>query len=237
MSSFVAAVSIALAWIVLRTRPNVRSRLASIQPARVSDPARPSAAACRRLVSRWRRNKTVAAGEAATVEMVFALSAELRAGRSPSHALMLVATHAGVLSEPLHVAAGAVAAGAAAGDELRCIADQPGCAGLRGVAAAWDVTASFGGPVADVLDRLGDVLDAERHARDALGAAMAGSRATMLLLATLPVFGLLLGQALGAHPVQMLLHRALGWLLLFAAGVLDVAGVLWTNVIIRRALR
>ena len=80
-------------------------------------------------------------------------------------------------------------------------------------------------------------MDAERHARTALSAAMAGSRATMFLLAALPAFGLALGQAMGAHPLDLLLHSPLGWGLLTVAAVLDTVGVLWTLAIIRRALR
>ena len=59
----------------------------------------------------------------------------------------------------------------------------------------------------------------------------------MLLLATLPVFGLGLGQAMGARPLDMLLHSPLGWGLVTLAAVLDAVGVLWTSAIIRRALR
>jgi tight adherence protein B len=189
------------------------------------------------LPTSWRRRREVSAVEAATVEAVFALAAELRAGRPPSRALALVATQSGVLSRPLGAAAAAVASGASATDELRRIADQPGGAGWRSVAAVWEVTSHAGGPVADVLDRLGEVLDADRQARAALAAAMAGSRATMLLLASLPAFGMVLGQALGAHPVRVLLQSPLGWMLLAAAAVLDALGVLWTRVIMRRALR
>lgn len=236
MNAVLAAAAVAVAWIVIRTRPDQRSRLQAIAPT-ASSGTRAGAGRWRRLGSRWKRRQQSVAGEAATVEAVFALAAELRAGRPPSRALSLVAAQAGVLSEPLAIAAGAVASGAPAGDELRRLAHEPGCAGWRGVAAAWDVTSNAGGPVAEVLNRLGEVLDLERNARTALAAAMAGSRATMVLLAALPMFGIAMGQALGARPLHLLLHRPLGWMLLAAAIVLDASGMLWTRVIIRRALR
>jgi tight adherence protein B len=59
----------------------------------------------------------------------------------------------------------------------------------------------------------------------------------MMLLATLPALGLALGQGIGAHPLQLLLHRPLGWALLAAAAVLDLLGVVVTQSIARRALR
>lgn len=232
-----AAAAVAVAWMVIRTRPDQRSRLKAIAPAATSERPRGGVAPLRRLVSRFERRRQGVAGEAATVEAVFALAAELRAGRPPSRALSLVATQSGVLSESLAIAAGAVASGASAGDELRRLAHEPGCAGWRGVAAAWEVTSRAGGPVAEVLDRLGEVLDAERNARTALAAAMAGSRATTVLLAALPMFGIATGQALGARPLHLLVHRPLGWVLLTGAVVLDASGMLWTRVIIKRALR
>ena len=237
MSAVVAAVAFAVAYALLRARSNQSARLEAISSGAPSGVTTRLDGARRRVASRRRRRSDVVAAEAATVEAVFALAAELRAGRPPSRALALVAPQLQALSQPLAVAAGAVASGAPAGDELRRIADAPGCAGWRSVAAAWEVTSRAGGPVADVLDRLGEVLDAERHARTALSAAMAGSRATMFLLATLPAFGLALGQAMGAHPLDMLLHSPMGWGLLTVAGVLDTLGVLWTLAIIRRALR
>lgn len=186
---------------------------------------------------RWQRRRIHAARETETVEVVFALAAELRAGRPPGRALTLVADAATHLRAPLLRAATAVGSGAAAAGELRTVADLPGCSGLQAVAAAWEVTDSAGGPVADVLDRLGEVLDGERQTRAALDAALAAPRATMLLLAALPAFGLVLGQSLGAHPLAVLLHRPLGWAMLATGAVLDAMGIAWTRLLVRRALR
>jgi tight adherence protein B len=114
---------------------------------------------------------------------------------------------------------------------------MPGCTGLLAVAAAWEVTEAAGGAVADVLDRLGDVLESERQAREALDAALAAPRATMALLAGLPMLGILLGQSLGAQPLHLLLRQPVGWALLAIGATLDTLGVLWTKVLVRRALR
>jgi tight adherence protein B len=114
---------------------------------------------------------------------------------------------------------------------------MPGCSGLLGVAAAWQVTEAAGGPVADVLDRLGEVLDADAQSRAALAAALAAPRATVALLAALPVLGVALGESLGAHPLDLLMHQPIGWALVCAAAVLDCIGIGWMQLLVRRALR
>jgi tight adherence protein B len=65
---------------------------------------------------------------------------------------------------------------------------------------------------------------------------MAGPRATMALLAGLPLLGIVLGQSVGAHPLDLLLHHPLGWGLLASAVVLDATGVVVTRAIAVRAL-
>jgi tight adherence protein B len=59
----------------------------------------------------------------------------------------------------------------------------------------------------------------------------------MALLAALPLLGLALGQSVGARPLDLLLHRPLGWGLLAAAATLDAVGVVVTRAIAVRALR
>ena len=171
------------------------------------------------------------------MDAVFALAAELRAGRAPGQALSLVASCTTHLREDLSVAASAVEAGASASSELGQVAQTPGCSGFAAVAAAWQVTESAGGAVADVLERLGDTLDIERQNRAALNAALAAPRATMVLLAALPILGLALGQSFGARPISVLVHRPLGWAMLALGTSLDAIGIAWTRALVRRALR
>jgi tight adherence protein B len=183
------------------------------------------------------RRRIIEVRQVEAIEIVFALASELRAGRPPGRALALVADTAPHLRAPLLEASAAVDAGASPSEELRRISALPGCAGLGGVAAAWAVTESAGGAVAEVLDRLGDVLEADRQSRAALDAALAAPRATMALLAGLPVLGVVLGQSLGAQPLHLLLRQPLGWALLGAGITLDLLGVTWTRLLVRRALR
>lgn len=178
-----------------------------------------------------------AAAAAATVELTAALAAELRAGQTPALALAAAGPWAGPLSAAVSAAAVAVAAGMPAADGLLMAATQPGADALRQVAAAWRVTEATGGRLAAVLDRLTDTLDAERELQLELDSALAAPRATVVLLAVLPLMGLALGQSIGAHPLRLLLHRPLGWALLAVAALLDAGGVVAMSRITRWATR
>ena len=66
---------------------------------------------------------------------------------------------------------------------------------------------------------------------------MAGAQASAVLLAGLPVLGLLLGAALGGAPLAVLFGSRPGRLLLDAGLIFDAAGVLWTRRIVAGAQR
>jgi tight adherence protein B len=193
------------------------------------------------VASHVRRSKRAARagveGAAATVEVTVALAGELRAGRTPAQALAAVALVAGPLRPALEAAGLAVSVGADPAGEIARAASLPGAERLRYVAAAWSVAESAGGRVAVVLERLSEAMDGDDELRRELDSAMSGPRATMVLLAALPLLGLALGQSVGADPLQLLVHRPLGWGLLVAAAALDGLGVAITQLIARAALR
>lgn len=237
MTAVLAAVAVALAVLALgpggRGAARARLSLVAVRPP-ARDRRRPVPLLALAL-ERRRRRRVAAARAAEVVEVVAALAAELRAGRPSAAAIGAVAHTTRSLREPLAVAAAAVAHGAPAETELARVAALPGCDALRSVAAAWSVTERVGGPVADVLDRVAAGLDAQRAHRAALDAALAGPRTTMLVLAGLPALGIGLGTSIGAAPLDLLLHRPIGWALGVGAVVLDGAGVLWVRRITRGA--
>ncbi|NEB63332.1 hypothetical protein G3I61_27310, partial [Streptomyces diastaticus] len=110
-----------------------------------------------------------------------------------------------------------------------------GAEGLRGLAACWRVAVDQGAGLAAGLDRLEGALRAERDQRSDLRAQLAGARATAVMLAGLPVLGLLLGVALGSDPLGVLLHTGAGLGCLLAGGVLEGLGVWWVTRIVRGA--
>jgi len=68
-----------------------------------------------------------------------------------------------------------------------------------------------------------------------VAAHLAAPRATARLLAGLPVFGWLLGLAMGARPLSFLLSTPPGWCVAVVGVVLELLGLRWTSALARRA--
>lgn len=189
-----------------------------------------AAAAASSIVLLWSgRRRARAEGrrcERDVATLAYALAAELRAGQPPPAALRAAAGQLLVLGDHVRAVADLAGRGEDGTVPLRRLAERPGCARLRAVAAVWSVTAATGSRVADVLDNVGAAIEAEEQAADELAALFAGPRATVVVLAALPVAGLLLATAAGLHPLPLLVGRPVGRLLLAVAAVLDVLGLL-----------
>ncbi|SEG94510.1 tight adherence protein B [Actinacidiphila yanglinensis] len=169
------------------------------------------------------------------------VAGDLRAGRPPHAALTEAVQSAGWPASPeLSRIAGLLLSAARFGGDvpgaLRSAArGGPGAHGLGAVAACWQVAVDGGAGLAAALDRVAAALRAEEDQRDDLRAQLAGPRSTAVLLALLPVFGLVLGTALGAHPALVLLHTPAGMACLASGVLLEWAGLAWTARIIRAA--
>ncbi|MFF1734955.1 type II secretion system F family protein [Streptomyces sp. NPDC058247] len=177
----------------------------------------------------------------AVISLCGVLAGEVRAGRQPGEALVVAVREEGGLREGdgSGVGDGAVVAAARFGGDvpgaLREAARDPGAEGLLGLAACWRVAVDRGAGLASGLERLADALRAERDQKADLRAQLAGSRSTAVMLAGLPVLGLLLGSVLGARPVRVLLHTGAGFGCLLVGGALEGAGLWWALRIVRGA--
>ena len=177
----------------------------------------------RALRRRHRERAAAAARRERVIEACAVLASDLRAGRVPADAL----AGAGAVCPELDPA---VAAGRL-GDDVAAALDEvsvaPGASGLRAVAAGWRVAEQSGAALAGVTERIAAALRADEQVRRQVTAGLAGTRATGRLLAGLPVLGLALGQAVGAHPVGFLAGTPIGWVCLAAGLVLAAAGLAW----------
>jgi tight adherence protein B len=107
--------------------------------------------------------------------------------------------------------------------------DEPARAAVASrLATAWQLAESTGVPLADILDRLDTEFRDRELVRLRTAAQVAGARVTTVLLAALPVAGLLLGAAIGAHPVHVLLHTPIGAACAATAMLLQLLGALWS---------
>lgn len=186
-----------------------------------------------RLAGRVRRDRERRAD--AVIALCGALAGEVRAGRQPGEALLRAARDCGGLADAQVTVLAAARFGGDVPDALGTAARQPGADGLRGLAACWRVAVDQGAGLAAGLDRLAAALRAERDQRSDLRAQLAGARATAVLLAGLPALGLLIGTALGADPLHVLLHTTAGLGCLVAGGVLEGLGLWWVLRIVRGA--
>ncbi|MEV0846430.1 type II secretion system F family protein [Streptomyces sp. NPDC049954] len=187
--------------------------------------------ACRsRAVRRTRGVRTDA-----VIALCGVLAGEVRAGGQPAAGLLTALRECGGLGG---AEASVVAAARFGGDvprALRSAAREPGAEGLVGLAACWRVAVDRGAGLAAGLERLERSLTAERDQRADLEAQLTGARATAVLLAGLPLLGLLVGTALGAHPLRVLLHTSAGLMCLGVGGALEAVGLWWALGLVRRA--
>ncbi len=197
-------------------------------------------------VRRWRLRREVAAEArhraAAVVELCAALAGELRGGATPEQALHLVTTRLAadpvalerLGAEPVaRLAAGRYGADVPAA--FRLLAERPGGSGAAAVAACWEVASAGGSGLATGLDGVAEALRVERALAEEIAAELAAPRTTIAVLAALPLAGLLLGAALGARPLEVLLHTPAGLVSLAAGAVLEGLGLAWTAHIVRAA--
>jgi tight adherence protein B len=189
-----------------------------------------------------RRAADRAAGErrAGVIELCADVAGELRTGRLPNDVLARAVAESPWLTGPgmRGAAAGLLAAARFGGDvplALRRAATAPGAEGLAWMAACWQVALDSGTRLAEGLERVADTLRAEERQREELAAQLAGPRSTALLLAVLPLFGVVLGTAMGAAPLHVLLHTPVGLGCLVLGVALESAGLAWTARIVRGA--
>ena len=170
-----------------------------------------------------------------------ALAGELRAGRPPETALAeaVERLRAGRTGGPVDRGLTAVLAAARFGGDvpqaLGRAARRPGAEGLASAAACWEVAVDGGAGLAAGLDRVAAALRAEHDRREDLRAQLAGPRSTAVMLALLPVFGVLLGMTLGADPLRVLFRTPAGLGCLLVGVALEWAGLAWTGRIMRAA--
>lgn len=158
--------------------------------------------------------------------------AELESGGTPAAALA-AAAEAGGVDRQSFARAGEQARN---GGELGPVFAAAG-GPLQPIRHAWQIAESAGAALADVLARIGTDLAAVQDQRRAVTAALAGPRSSALLLAGLPLLGIVLGAAMGADPFGFLFGSPTGRLVCCVGVLLDACGVWWTQRLLARALR
>ncbi|GAA1200304.1 type II secretion system F family protein [Prauserella alba] len=197
------------------------------------------AAVCVQTRARRRVRRGVAALNG-LAEALRAMAGDLRAGAHPATAAEAAAQDAAPHVAPVFRA---IAVSVRLGGE-----PDTGLAGLppnsaslpvgvlERVTAAWSLARRHGLALADIVDAVHRDVATRARLASALDARMAGPRASALILAGLPVLGVLLGEAMGAAPLGVLLTTTAGQVLLAVGSALLLGGVAWTSAITGKVL-
>jgi tight adherence protein B len=207
-------------WTLLGPTPASR-RLNRLAPPPPTDPWR----AVRTRIEAVRERRTRPhRWRTSVIELCDAMAAELAAGRTPDEAFKSAAAvlDPHVSRELLHIPRPPP-------DHLDELATRPGAEGLRLLAACWRIGAERGGALATVLDGLAGALRDEEAQRQDVSVQLAGPRATARLLAFLPLLGLAMAAALGAHPIPFLCGTLPGLACLITGTTLNLLGLHWTR--------
>ncbi|WP_307804987.1 type II secretion system F family protein [Microbacterium sp. BLY] len=103
------------------------------------------------------------------------------------------------------------------------------------LAAAWEIAATVGAPLADVLRTIAEALRDAASAADDVRVALAEPAGTARLLLWMPLVGLLLGFALGFDTLGVMVANPIGTACVLAGLLLVVAARMWTRRLLRRA--
>ncbi len=178
-----------------------------------------------------RRNTT---DRADAVAAMSAFGAELRAGTPPRRALELAIDPFDALCPRARLALGRHDDLPAA---LRADARESGTAAWASLAAVWELADVRGVSLAVVADHIVEAGQQAAAAQRLLDAELAESRATVRVLAMLPVIGMALGILLGANPLAWLLFTGPGRVVLVVAAVLEALGWFWVRALVNSVKR
>ncbi|KDN16384.1 type II secretion system F family protein [Amycolatopsis rifamycinica] len=174
----------------------------------------------------WRAHRRATADltmAAHTATALRTMVAELRSGAHPVTAAEAAADVVPAVAGDLH----ALATAARLDTELRAPA-------LPQLAAAWTLGKRHGLPMAEVLDAARRDAEAGLASARRMRAKLAGPRASAAVLTGLPVLCVLLGHAMGAAPLPVLIGSTPGQLLLVAGCLLLWAGTAWCRALTGR---
>ena len=214
------------AWMLLAPAPALR-RLDRL----VTPPPHDPLGALRNRIDAFRERRTRPhRWRTSVIELCDAMAAELSAGRTPDEAF----TAAAAVLDP-HISRELLHIPRPPPDHLDELAARPGAEGLRLLAACWRIGAERGGTLATVLDGLAGALRDEEAQRQDVSVQLAGPRATARLLAVLPLLGLAMAAALGAHPIPFLCGSLPGLACLTTGIALNLLGLHWTRALAKSA--
>ncbi|CAM4003655.1 type II secretion system F family protein [Smaragdicoccus niigatensis] len=180
------------------------------------------------LQRRLRQEREQAALRRELAQGVEALVGELRTGASQVDSCEAAAAESsGRVRQVLETASARCRLGGSCSDSL--LSELWPSEDLRRIGAIWQVAERHGLSVGDLLEAARRDLAGRLRFDDSVRSSLAGPRATATVLSALPLFGLALGEVMGAHPVGVLLGGGVGGILLVVGCAFACVGRLWTH--------
>ena len=159
------------------------------------------------------------------------LVGELRVGSHPVRAFSVAADETvGAVAASLRAVAARARLGADVTAGLRAAARSSALpAHWDRLAVCWQLASDHGLAIATLMRAAQrDIAERQRFSAR-VSSSLAGARATAAILAALPVLGVLLGQLIGARPLNFLLGGHAGGWLLVVGSTLACGGLLWSD--------
>lgn len=186
--------------------------------------------------------RRVALGVTAQTDLgdaIAAMTAPVHTGIPPAIALR-AAVGAMPAGGPLQPLFDDLVDAAARGESIAAVwirhADERGSADLRFVGQAWGLSEVTGAPLASALQTAEQVLRGRQRSRQRLATAVAGPRASMAVLALLPLCGPLVGLAFGVSPRALYLSSGAAMASVVTGVLLGVLAWWWSRRIIAGAI-
>jgi len=189
---------------------------------------------------RRRRRIRHAIGEGRNLETALdVLVGELRAGSHPVPAFHVAADESvGAVAVSLRAVAARARLGADVSAGLHAAARTSGLpAHWTRLAVCWQLASDHGLAIATLVHAAQrDIAERQRFSTR-VSSILAGARTTAAILAGLPVLGVLLGELIGARPLEFLLSGHTGGWLLVVGSALACVGLLWSDRITDRVVQ
>lgn len=178
-----------------------------------------------------RKQRSAAMRDEALAAWAGAMVAALTAGATPVQACeralgVLPQRTPGELVQQLGVATARVTSGTSLARALSC---------LEGVGCALGLSERHGISLVPLLEQVQQRIDMRLKHSTATGAALQGAQATAIVLSLLPLAGIVMGTAMGAHPLRFLCGGDIGGVLLVVGVGLTSIGFCWSRIIVRKA--
>ena len=105
------------------------------------------------------------------------------------------------------------------------------------IALVLEVSDRTGAPLGTALDRIIHKLVSQRSDKQSIATELASVKATISILATLPVIGIILAALLGTNVIKWYLHSSIGLVCLVLGLGLEGLGLLWVRALVGKAMK